>query len=344
MNRGVLGQMMNPDILVSIIIPVYNSQKTIFECLKSVYDSDFQNFEVIVIDDNSSDNSLNAIGQFPCRLIRMSYNLGPAAARNRGAEASGGEILFFLDSDIIIQKDTIGQIVETFRGRPEISALFCSYQKDTVPSNFYSQYKNLVHHYTHQNSLEDAATFCGGFGAIKRDIFFKLGGFDENYRSLEDMEFGYRLYQSGYKIFLNKEIQLTHCKEYTFLSLLRSDVMNRAIPWTRLMLEKRIFRKDLNLRMNNVLSVPLAFLMLFNLPLIYFLPKSGFLFLPLLVSFLILNQRFYRLAWKEKGTLFTVKTILMNWFSYLYSGVGLALGIVSYFKDLHPKTRFRAWT
>ena len=137
----------------------------------------------------------------------MTENAGPAAARNKGAEASRGEILFFLDSDIIIERNAIEQIVKSFQSKPNISALFCSYQKNTVPSNFYSEYKNFVHHYTHQNSLENAATFCGGFGAIKRETFFKFGGFDENYRSLEDMEFGYRLYKGGCKTYLNKQIQ-----------------------------------------------------------------------------------------------------------------------------------------
>lgn len=322
---------------VSIIIPVYNAEKTVGDCLKSVYTSTYTDFEVVVVDDNSTDDSLNIVNQFPCKIIRMAENSGPASARNRGAEASRGEILFFLDSDIIIERNTLEQIVKSFRSKHNITALFCSYQKNTISSNFYSQYKNFVHHYTHQNSFEDAATFCGGFGAIKREPFFKFAGFDENYRSLEDMEFGYRLYKAGCKIYLNKEIQVTHCKNYTFVSLIKSDVLNRAIPWTKLMLHSKLFRSDLNVKLNNVLSVPLAFLILFNLPLIYFLPKSAFVFLLLCGLFLILNQRFFRFALKERGTGFTIKTILMNWFSYLYSGVGLVIGFFSFLKESYLK-------
>jgi len=301
--------------------------------LKSVFTSDYKNFEVVVVDDNSTDDSLNIVNLFPCKIIKTNENAGPAAARNKGAKASRGNILFFLDSDIIIEKTTLGQIVRTFESKPDIDALFCSYQKDTVPSNFYSQYKNLVHHYTHQNSQEDAATFCGGFGGIKRDIFFDFGGFNENYRSLEDMEFGYRLYQGGCKIFLNKGIRVTHCKKYTFFSLIKSDVMNRAVPWTKLMLDRRIFRSDLNVKTNNVLSVPVAFLILFNLPLVYFLPKSAFALLSLIGLFLLLNQKFFRFVLKERGAKFTIKAILMNWFSYLYSGVGLIIGLTGFTKE-----------
>lgn len=332
---------MDKDIFISVIIPVYNAQEAVGDCLKSVFTSDYKNFEVVVVDDSSTDDSPNIVNLFPCKIVSMTENVGPAAARNRGAEVSRGEFLFFLDSDIIIERSTIGQILKTFESKPDIDALFCSYQKNTVPSNFYSEYKNFVHHYTHQNSLEEAATFCGGFGAIKREVFFKFGGFNENYRSLEDMEFGYRLYEGGCKIYLNKQIQVTHCKNYDFISLIKSDVLNRAIPWTKLMLHRRIFRSDLNVKMNNVLSVPVAFLILFNLPLIYFLPKSAFVFVLLTGLFLLLNQRFFRFVLKEKGIRFTIKTVLMNWFSYLYSGVGLIIGLTGFMKKSYLNSRLK---
>lgn len=336
------GKEMNKDVLISIIIPVYNGETTIGSCLKSVFDSDYDDFEVIVVDDGSTDGSPAIARGFPCSVIEMKGNAGPSAARNRGAEASRGEILFFLDSDIIIEKDTVKEIARTFQNKPEISAVFCSYQKNTVPSDFYSEYKNFVHHYTHQNSQEDAATFCGGFGAMKRDVFFKLGGFDESYRSLEDMEFGYRLYQSGHKIYLNKQIQVTHCKRYTFLSLIKSDVLNRAIPWTKLMLDRRVFKRDLNVKTNNVLSVPAAFLILFNLPLLFFLPESVYFLVLLTALFVFLNRRFCRFVLEEKGALFTAKAILMNWVSYLYSGVGLIAGVLSFLNESYLKPKLQS--
>jgi GT2 family glycosyltransferase len=335
---------MNKDIFISIIIPIYNGEKTVGDCLKSVFDSDYKDFEVVVVDDNSTDYSLNVVAGFPCKVIRMRKNIGAAAARNKGAEASRGKILFFLDSDIIIRKNTIEQIVRTFESRSDISALFCSYQKNTIPTNFFSIYKNLFHHYTHQTSHEDAATFCSGFGAIKRDVFFRLGGFDENYRSLEDIELGYRLYQSGYKICLNKNIQLTHCKKYSLLSLIKSDVINRAIPWTKIMLGKKIFKSDLNTKLNNVLSVPVSFLLLFNLPILYFFPRSLYIFVLLSGFFLLLNYGFYIFVLREKGVSFTIKAILMNWFNYLYSGVGLIIGILSFLKESYLKSKFQSCT
>lgn len=318
--------------LISVIIPVYDGAATIGECLLKVLGSDYENYEVIVVDDHSADRTLEIAGEFPCRTLSLPAHSGTSAARNRGASESRGEILFFLDSDILAEADTLSRIAAAFAVRPTISALFCSYQKDTVPQNFISVYKNLLHHYTHQTSSKQAVTFCGGFGAIKREVFFLIGGFNENHYSLEDMDLGYRLHQSGHEIFLAKTIQLTHCKCYTLSGLVESDVVNRAIPWTRLMLDKRIYRNDLNTKTSNVLSVPLAFLLLLALPLFFF-DETVYLFPLLLLPFLFLNRDFYRFIYREKGSFFLIRAIVMNWFGYLYSGVGLLLGILVFLRD-----------
>jgi Glycosyltransferases involved in cell wall biogenesis len=105
---------MDRSVLVSAVIPVYNGKKTVGDCLESVFNSDYKNFEVIVVDDKSTDNSLEIISKFPCKVIKVNNNVGAAAARNRGAEASRGEVLFFLDSDIVIEKDTLDKIVKNF--------------------------------------------------------------------------------------------------------------------------------------------------------------------------------------------------------------------------------------
>ena len=320
--------------LISVIIPVYNGAATIGECLRSVFSSDYENCEVIVVDDYySSDRTLDIAGEYPCQAISLPAHAGTSAARNQGASTSRGEILFFLDSDILAEPDALSRIAATFAARPGISALFCSYQKDTVPQNFTSVYKNLLHHYTHQTSHERAATFCGGFGAIKREVFFQIGGFNENHYSLEDMDLGYRLHQSGHQIFLDKTIQLTHCKRYTLFSLVESDVVNRAVPWTRLMLDKGIDRNDLNTKTSNALSVPLAFLMLLALPFLFFFDETVYLFPLLLLPFLFLNRYFYRFIYREKGFFFFIRAVVLNWFSYLYSGVGLLLGILAFLRE-----------
>ncbi len=303
--------------LLSIIIPAHNAAETLQVCLDSVLASS-DSVQVIVVDDGSTDataqiasramatkseaaGSPRSIVSAPCRVIRLEQNRGAAAARNAGASAAKGAILFFLDADIVMARDAAARILCEFDRDPSLAALFGSYQKDTVPQNFFSVYKNLLHHYTHQNSSEQAVTFCGGYGAIRHQVFSALGGFDESYSALEDIELGYRLHRAGYPIRLVKDLQFTHLKKYTLSSLVRSDMLNRAIPWTRLMLDKQVFRNDLNTKSNNVASVVVAFLLL-GAPLWLWLVPFGFvLAAALAVLFVILNLDFLRFVTLERG-------------------------------------------
>ena len=315
---------------ISVVIPVYNAADTLRQCLEAVFASDYRPFEVIVVDDGSADESSGILQEFPCKTIRLIGNHGAAHARNRGVKAATGEILVFTDADMTVEARTLALIAEAFRNRPQLSALFGSYRKTTVPTNFFSTYKNLVHHYTHQNSREDAATFWTGLGAMRTEIFHASGGFDEGYKNLEDMELGYRLFQSGHEIGLVKQLQATHCKRYSFLGMIKSDLLNRAIPWTKIMLSKRIVRSDLNTKLNNVVSVPVAFLLLLGLPFPWVWPASWYVLVALSGLFLALNYDFFRFVLRERGTAFLIKAIGMNWLSYLYSGVGLIIGMLAY--------------
>jgi glycosyltransferase involved in cell wall biosynthesis len=229
-----------------------------------VYRSTFSDFEVVVVDDGSVDGTAAVAESFPCALLKLPENSGAATARNVGAKASHGPILFFLDADILIRPQTLGMIVRAFSERADVDALFGSYAKECGSSGFFSRYKNLVHHHAHQTSNPEAVTFCSGFGAVRREVFFRLGGFDPRWRFLEDIEFGHRLHRRGHRIWLYKELQMTHCKRYTLRSLVRSDLIGRAIPWTQLILETRVVRRDLNLQWHNLLSVPLAYLILIS--------------------------------------------------------------------------------
>jgi hypothetical protein len=189
-----------------------------------------------------------------------------------------------------------------------------------------------VHHSTHQTSNPEAVTFCSGFGAVRREVFFRLGGFDRRQRFLEDIEFGHRLHLRGHRILLYKELQVTHCKRYTLQSLVRSDLIGRAIPWTQLVLETRVVRADLNLQWHNLLSVPLAYLILIS-PALFRIERLWPLLAASPLLFVALNCRFLAFAHQEHGLLFAAQSCLMSWFTYLYSGLGLVLGVAGYLRD-----------
>lgn len=316
--------------LISVIVPVRNGAEFVHKCLTALFASEFGSFEVIVVDDGSSDGTAAIVREFPCLLIEAAAPGGPAAARNLGASHARGGVLFFLDADVLVQPDSLAIVAERMAADPGLAALFGSYRADTVPENFLSRYKNLVHHHTHQTSREDASTFCSGFGAIRREAFERLGGFNPACRFLEDVEVGYRMYGRSMRVRLCKELQLTHCKRYSLKSLVRSDVLGRAIPWTRLMLENRVFRSDLNTQWHNLLSGPVACL----LPAAALIPPRPLVFSSLLILLLALNAGFLRLCYRRGGVAFLLSCCVMCWFTYVYSAAGLAAGVVAHLFNL----------
>jgi GT2 family glycosyltransferase len=319
---------------LSVIIPVYNAEDTLRDTLEDLFSSDYDDFEVILVDDASTDRSLQIARNFDCRFRVQDENRGPSAARNRGAREANGEILFFTDSDVTVLPDTIGKIVRTLEKNPDFSALIGSYTIDTPCQDFFSTFKNLVHHYTHQNSMDIAITFWAGCGAIKRDAFHAVNGFDEYYKraSIEDIELGYRLTRAGHKILLVKDVLVTHNKKYDFTGLVKSDVYNRAIPWTALMLKERMMRSDLNTTRSNAIGLVSSYMTTIGLVLSPLYPGFLLLSLAFFTTFLISNKHFYAYAYRFKGIGFMLQSIAMNFIFYLYSGVGFVLGVASYLR------------
>jgi GT2 family glycosyltransferase len=289
-------------------------------------------YEIITVMDGCTDHSYeNAIGQGVC-VLNLDEKCGPATARNLGARAAKGDIVFFIDADTEVPKDVIGRIRQAFHGDPKISAVIGSYDDEPDASNFLSQYKNLFHHFIHQQSAEDASTFWGACGAIKRDVFIETGGFNERYRepSVEDIEYGYRLKQNGYGIRLIKSLQVKHLKKWTMASLLKTDLIHRAIPWTKLILVHRVMPNDLNLTHGNRLGSVLVFMCLALIPGV--IQNQRFL-IPILIFFSILlwvNRHLYMFFKRKKGLGFALCAIPWHWFYHLYCGIGFGVGCFQY--------------
>lgn len=315
---------------ISVIIPVYNGGKTLGLCLKSIYKSSYPNFECIVVDDHSNDNTLDVARSFETKIIRLDRQQGAAHARNIGSETAKGDIFLFIDADVTIYPDSLEKVVRTFEDNPEISASFGSYDDQPWNSNFLSQYKNLFHHYIHQTSLEDASTFWTGCGAIKREVFLKIGKFNENRRMMEDIELGYKLKAENYKIRLTKHLTVKHLKHYSFLNLLKSDFFDRAIPWTILMLGNKQHTSDLNLKSTHKLSAVTLMLLIVS---IFVAVKSIWFLLgiPVLLSlFFFMNYDFYKFFLKKRGFLFTLKVVPLHFLYYFYSSLGFLIGNYKY--------------
>ncbi len=317
---------------ISVIIPVHNGGVNFRRCLSGLAAAVPPPSEIIVVADGGTDGSWRLAEEFDTQVLRMPVPEGPARARNLGARTAQGDLLFFIDADVALPPDAIGQVVDAFEREPELTAVFGSYDDAPAATNFLSQYKNLLHHYVHQTAREEASTFWGACGAIRREVFLALGGFDERYRqpSIEDIELGYRLKRAGHRIKLCKALQVKHLKRWGVVSLVKSDFFHRALPWTELILRDRRFINDLNLRLSGRVSVMLTYGLLGALVGAWWWPGSLALAGALILALLALNAPLYRFFQRKRGLAFAIQTIPWYWFYYFYSGLAFAIGIVRY--------------
>jgi GT2 family glycosyltransferase len=324
---------------ISVIVPVHNGGDKFRRCLSSLTATDPGPDEIIVVADGDTDGSWRLAQEIGAQVLRVNSRGGPAAARNLGAHSAKGEIFFFVDADVTVPPDAVGQISAIFQQDPCLSAVFGSYDDQPFETDFLSQYRNLFHHYVHQTSKEDAATFWGACGAIRREVFLKMGGFNVGYRdpAIEDIELGYRLKRAGYRIRLVKALMVTHLKSWNVRTLLKADFFYRALPWTRLILREGRFDNDLNLKITNRISVILANLLLLSFAGTVFLPWLCFVTAGLVGSLLVLNWDLYRFFNTKRGLVFAIKAIPWHWFYYLYSGLAFAIGYAEFRLRLNRK-------
>jgi GT2 family glycosyltransferase len=277
-----------------------------------------------VIDDGSTEKCAKEACKEGVTVLPVPYQAGPAAGRNFGACQAKGDILFFVDSDVVIKADVLTKIDEDFRSNPDIAAIFGSYDENPGEKNFISQYKNLFHHFVHQQSNEEAVTFWAGCGAIRREIFLEMDGFDETLYSkpsIEDIELGYRMKRRGHRIWMDKDLQVKHLKKWTLVSLLRTDISHRAIPWSKLMLENREIINDLNLQTSHRISAGLTGLSTGMLPFMFFEPRLLIVILLLLAAIVLLNRKLYSFFMQQRGLIFTLMAFPLHLLYYLYSGI-----------------------
>jgi hypothetical protein len=290
---------------------------------------------VVVVDDGSRDGSGDRAEAAGFPVLRRAESGGPAAARNLGARAVSSDVLFFLDADVLPSPDAVERVREIFASPDAPAAVFGSYDDSPDAPGLVSRYRNLLHHWTHQRGRREASTFWGACGAIRREEFLRRGGFDESYRrpSIEDIELGYRLRAAGRRIILDRDLRVTHLKRWRLGEMLRTDLVARAIPWTRLILRDRRLPDDLNTHRGGRLSVALACLAAAALPPALLSPPLAAAAGGGLVALVLLNLPFYRFLARRGGLPLALAGIPLHWLYFLTAGTGFALGLLLHLRD-----------
>jgi hypothetical protein len=323
------------DDFVSVVVPVRDGGAQLARCLDALLASDYRPFELIVVDDGSTDGgaSVEACRARGVEVVELSRSVGPAGARNRGAERASGRVLVFVDADVVVRPDTLSRFVVLFDVLPGFAAVFGSYDDEPAARGFVSQYKNLLHHFVHQQASELAETFWAGCGAVRRSAFEAVGGFDESRYTrpcVEDIELGGRLRRAGHKIMLDKALQVKHLKRWTLLSMLRADIFDRALPWSRLILGGGgPLINDLNLRVRERACAALVAAAALLLALACFArapyasPLAGASALALTTVF-VLNFKLFRFLAARRGAAFAAASFPLLALYYFYGGAVFA--------------------
>lgn len=311
---------------ISVIVPVYNGGAAWERCLDALLGADPPPLEIIVVDDGSTDGSrlyAESRGSQTCQTPHPQS--GPGMARNLGAQKARGEILFFIDADVVVQPDVISCVANAFDSQ-QVSAIFGSYDDAPGADGFLSQYRNLLHHYIHQTSGTEATSFWAGCGAIRKDVFLRVGGFSSAYvrPSIEDIELGYRLTRRGYRILLVKQLQVKHLKRWSWRNVLQTDIRDRALPWAELLARQGQLPRDLNLKISHRISAFLCWLAVVSAFAALLVPWASILLLFLLIALGVLNHNLYGFFLRRRGLAFTMGAVICHWFYYLYSSATFA--------------------
>lgn len=322
---------------ISVIVPLHGGGSASRRCLLGLHSAAPAADEVIVVVDGwADDETIELARQLGMSVLKLEPRGGPAQARNHGAAAARGEILLFIDSDVEVMRGTIGQVARCFGQRPGVAAIIGSYDDSPSDPGFLSQYRNLLHHYVHQNAHEEGSTFWGACGGIRRRVFFELGGFDEGYDipCIEDIELGQRLKQSGHRIALIKTIQVKHLKRWAAFSMLQTDLFRRALPWTQLILRTGQLQDDLNTDRASRIKVMFAFssILMIGLGLATGqVAVGGSIGLLFLLALLTADRRLLSFFRAKRGYRFALQAIPWLLTFYIYSGIGFLMGVLAHY-------------
>jgi GT2 family glycosyltransferase len=326
----------SPELLrpsLSVVVPVRNGGRDFGRCLQRLRGSSVNDFELIVIDDGSTDDSAASALQAGATVLRLPMPRGPAAARNLGAQAAGSALIFFLDADVAVHPETLARVLVRFERDPTLSALFGSYDDAPAARGVVSQYRNLLHHFVHQHGvfhdgIRPAHTFWTGCGAIRRKDFLEFGGFDPRLYprpAIEDIELGYRLTRAGHRIVLARDVLATHMKRWTLKEMIRTDIFRRGIPWMLLIKRSGTIETDLNVKAGQKACVALTGLTLAAAAIGVAAPWAWAVAGAGLASILLLNFGFFAFLVRRKGVLFAAGALPLHMIYYCCCGLSVVI-------------------
>ena len=295
--------------MLSAIVPATNAPPTLGACLEAIRGADDPPEELIVVEEGGG---------------------GPADARNRGAARASGDVLVFVDADVVVHADAFARIRRAFEADPSLAALFGSYDDRPAAPGTVSAFRNLLHHHVHHSGAGPATTFWAGLGAVRRDAFEAVGGFDAKrylVPSVEDIDLGTRLAVAGNRIELDPSVQGTHLKAWSLRGMIESDLWHRGVPWVELLLRHGNRSSALNLgwrhRASAVASLVTA------VALVRGRVRTAVVGLAALVA---LNRSFYSLLARRRGPAEAAAGVGLHALHHLLAALSVPVALIEYLR------------
>lgn len=287
---------------LSVIVPATDRPATLARCTAAI-ERDLGANELLVVTEPRGAN--------------------PARARNLAASRASGEVLLFVDADVELHPGALDRVRLAFEADPELTALFGSYDDAPAAPGVVSVFRNLLHHHVHQSSPGPATTFWTGLGAIRREAFLDLGGFDETLDWVEDIDLGMRLSATAAPIRLEPSIQGTHLKAWSLWTMVRTDFVGRGVPWIQLLLRHRGSASALNLGWQHRLSALASVLAVVSL-----LRRRPLGVAVAAGALVALNRPFYRLLHRRSGATAAGTGVALHMVHHLTAVAAVPVGVL----------------
>jgi len=255
--------------LVSVIVPTYNRGEIVCRAIDNLFQQTYRNFEVIIVDDGSTDDTQSRLQQYADRIrVITQENRGPAVARNRGARVARGEIIAFQDSDDLWDPTKLARQVALLEMDRSIPCCLCNVLLKVIDGKEFTSFDLSLVHPEHEegvwlNVSEVLASRFLMFNqavAIRREAFERLGGFDEKLKYLEDYDLPLRLSLQGPWALIRKPLVIygkdspfsfsqAALKDPIVLKHCELEICGRMLTTTKGQKEWASFRKHLKRRM-----------------------------------------------------------------------------------------------
>lgn len=320
--------MTNPEL--SVLVCSYNNAHQLRHCLRAIKEADHKSYELIVVDDGSKDDSHEIALQYSDKAYKMPVNQGRSFARNIAARLAKGQILVFIDSDVLILKHSLSLIHNRFQQRKDISALTGLLSKEHFNKDFFSQYKNLYMNYIFSKLPDQVSFLYGSVHAILTESFMPFG---DVVKIADDTALGQTLNAIGKKIGFAKDLEVIHLKKYNLLSIIKNDFIipyDMGIIFVRFKVWKQFGKFNcgvIHSPREQLAALLLAFTILAQVA-VAVRHSVMLLYLPIPVAaWIFLNTHFFDFLYRQRGFAFAAKSVFFTFFDQLVMLAGACTGI-----------------